>query len=174
VEDDVAAHATVVLRAVAEMTHEPSSRACGHLVFLILADALVTEEPATTGTAARNRPTLLRLAAQAPPGSEPRRLLGYLWSEVIGGELFSDQAANVLEAWAAQAETDPLLLDDMVRVLVEDVAVHSPRVGRLLVSCAARWTERDRFRPLPRSAAVLGSALRARYSAASAQTGGAR
>jgi hypothetical protein len=174
VEDDVAAHAQVVLRAVAEMAHEPSSRACGHLVFLILADALVSEEPPTPGTAARNRPTLLRLAAQDPHGSEPRRLLGYLWSEAIGGELFSDQAANVLEAWAAQAETDPLLLDDLVRVLVEDVAARSLRVGLLLERYASRWTERDRFRPLPRSAAVLGSALRARRTAASAQTGGAR
>lgn len=172
VEEDVAAHAPLVLRAVAEMVHEPLSRPVGHLVFLILADALVTEEPAAPGTAPRARPTLLKLAAADPPGSELRRLLGYLWSEVIGGELFGDESANVLEAWAAQAETDPLLLDDLLRVLVQDVAARSPRVGGLLRRYVTRWAERDRFRPLPRAAAVLGSALRP--SADPAHSGGAR
>ncbi|MFC5258269.1 hypothetical protein [Streptomyces cinereospinus] len=172
VEEDVEAHAPLVLRAVAETVHEPLSRPVGHLVFLILADALVTEEPAAPGTAPRARPTLLRLAAADPPGSELRRLLGYLWSEVIGGELFGDESAGVLEAWAAQAETDPLLLDDLVSVLVQDVAARGDRVGRLLERYVTRWTERDRFRPLPRAAAVLGSALRP--SAAPAHFGGAR
>ncbi|MEU6180547.1 hypothetical protein [Streptomyces coeruleorubidus] len=174
VEEDVAGHAPVVLRAVAEMVHEPSSRACGHLVFLILADALVAEESDAVGTPPRNRPTLLQLAARSAPGSELRRLLGYLWSEVIRGELFADQAAGVLEGWAAQAETDPLLLDDLVRVLVEDVAEPSPRAALLLQRYTSRWTERDRFRPLPRSAAVLGSALRRTATAGSAHPGGAR
>ncbi|GGL95906.1 hypothetical protein GCM10010129_44740 [Streptomyces fumigatiscleroticus] len=174
VEEDVEAHAPLVLRAVAEMAHEPGSRACGHLVFLILADALVTDEPAAAGRPARNRPTLLRLAAEAPPGGELRRLLGYLWAEVIGGELFADQAETVLEGWTARAETDPLLLDDLVRVLVDDVAARSPRAGLLLGRYASRWMERDRFRPLPRSAAVLGSALRTGPSGRPAQPGDAR
>ncbi|MFF5846325.1 hypothetical protein [Streptomyces massasporeus] len=174
VEEDVAGHAPVVLRAVAEMVHEPSSRACGHLVFLILADALVAEEPDAAGTPPRSRPTLLQLAARSARESEPRRLLSYLWSEVVRGELFADQAAGVLEGWAARAETDPLLLDDMVRVLVEDVAVPSARAGLLLQRYTSRWTERDRFRPLPRSAAVLSSALRRAATAAPAQPGGVR
>ncbi|WP_030380141.1 MULTISPECIES: hypothetical protein [unclassified Streptomyces] len=160
VEEDVAAHAPTVLRAVAEMVHEPRSRACGHLVFLILADSLVTKGTDGADAPARDRPTLLRLAAEAPPGGEVRRLLGYLWSETIGGELFADEAATVLEGWAARAESDPLLLDDLVRLLVDDVAARSPRVGLLLGRYARGWTERDRFRPLPRSAAVLGGALR--------------
>ncbi|MFK0113070.1 hypothetical protein [Streptomyces sp. NPDC091217] len=169
-EEDVDAHAPVVLRAIAEMSHESASRPSGHLVFLMLANLLVTDEPGTAG-ARRSRPTLLRLAADAPPGHELRRLLGYLWAEVINGELFADEAGGVLEAWAARAEADPQLLDDMVRVLVEDVATRSPRAALLLQRYARHWTDRDRFRPLPRTAAVLGAALKA---AASTQSGGVR
>lgn len=170
-EEDLAAHAAIVLRAVAEMVHEPASRACGHLVFLILADALVADTPAGGGLPARSRPTLLLLAAESSPGSETRRVLGYLWAEVIGGELFGDQAAHVLEGWSAQAEADPLLLDQLVRVLVDDVAVRGPRVSRLLQRYAAQWTDRDRFRRLPRAAKVLGAALRSGPSGPAGQQG---
>ncbi|MFE0516313.1 hypothetical protein [Streptomyces sp. NPDC058964] len=173
-EEDVDTHAPLVLRAIAEMSHEPASRPSGHLAFLILADALAGDEPAAGGGAPRSRPTLLRLAAQAPPGGELRRLLGYLWSEVISGELFADQAGTVLEAWAAQAEADPQLLDDLVRTLVDDVAGRSSRAGMLLERYARRWTDRDRFRPLPRSAMVLGAALRGAQSARPNQPGGDR
>ncbi|MGW3148593.1 hypothetical protein ACWDG1_28765 [Streptomyces sp. NPDC001177] len=173
-EEDVDAHAPVVLRAIAEMSHEPASRPSGHLAFLILADALATDEPAAGGAPPRSRPTLLRLAAQTPPGGELRRLLGYLWSEVISGELFADQAGTVLEAWAAQAEADPQLLDDLVRTLVEDVAARSPRAGMLLERYARHWTDRDRFRPLPRSAMVLGARLRGAPPARPTQPGGGR
>ncbi|MFK0167608.1 hypothetical protein ACIQU5_02265 [Streptomyces sp. NPDC090306] len=158
-EENLAAHAPMVLRAVAEMVHDPASRACGHLVFLILADALVADTPAGDGLPARSRPTLLLLAAENPADSEIRRVLGYLWAEVIGGELFGDQAARVLEGWSAQAEADPLLLDQLVRVLVDDVAARGPRVGRLLQRYADQWTDRARFRRLPRVARVLGAAL---------------
>ena len=173
-EEDLAAHALVVLRAVAEMAHTAESRACGHLVFLILADTLLSEEPATPGVAPRSCPTLLRLAAKDPPGGELRRLLGYLWAEVIGGELFGEEAESVLQKWAAQAENDPLLLDDLVRILVDDVAARSPRAGRLLERHVTHWNERDNFRPLPRSAAVIGTALRLRPPAPPARPGGAR
>ncbi|PSM37815.1 hypothetical protein C6Y14_39995 [Streptomyces dioscori] len=171
--EDVTERAPVVLRAVAEMVHQPRSRACGHLVFLILADALVTEE-VVAGAVPRSRPTLLWLAATGPSGGELRRLLGYLWAEAIGGELFAEEAARVLHGWAAQAESDPLLLDDLVRSLVGDVATRNPRVGLLLQRYVARWNERDSFRPLPRSAAVLGGALRQGRPDLSAQPGGAR
>jgi len=173
-EEDLAAHALVVLRAVAEMAHTAESRACGHLVFLILADSLVSEEPAAPGVALRGCPTLLRLAATDALDGELRRLLGYLWAEVIGGELFGEEAESVLQNWAARAETDPLLLDDLVRVLVDDVAARSPRAGLILQSHVAHWNERDCFRPLPRSAAVLGSALRLRPPAPPDRPGGAR
>ncbi|MDX2541763.1 hypothetical protein ACOT81_33415 [Streptomyces sp. WI04-05B] len=173
-EEDLAAHALVVLRAVAEMAHTAESRACGHLVFLILADTLLSEDPATPGIAPRSCPTLLRLAAKDPSGGELRRLLGYLWAEVIGGELFGEEAASVLQKWAAQAENDPLLLDDLVRILVDDVAARSPRAGRLLERQVTHWNERDNFRPLPRSAAVLGTALRLRPPAPPDRPGGAR
>ncbi|WP_164992283.1 hypothetical protein [Streptomyces sp. L2] len=158
-EQDVAGHAPLVLRAVAEMAHEPSSRPSGHLAFLILANALLTEEP--PGSTRQPRPSLLTLAAEQPPGHELRRLLGYLWAEVINGELFSDDAGSVLEGWFARAETDPQLLDDMVRHLVEDVARTSPRTAMLLDHHAARWTDPDRFLSLPRSSTVLRAALRA-------------
>lgn len=173
-EEDVHAHAPVVLRAIAEMCHEPASRACGHLAFVILADALATDEPATSGGTPRHSPTLLRLAARTPAGGELRRLLGYLWSEVIGGGLFADQAANVLAAWAAQAEADPQLLDDLVRFLMEDVVPRGPRYGNLLAERVRSWTDRDRFRPLPRSAAVLDAALRSARPDPPAQPGGGR
>ncbi|MET8452837.1 hypothetical protein [Streptomyces sp. NPDC005209] len=173
-EEDVTAHAPVVLRALAEMSHETASRPSGHLAFLILASTLATDEPAVGTAPRRSRPTLLRLAAEKPPGDELRRLLGYLWSEVIGGELFSDEAGSVLEGWATQAEADPQLLDDLVRVLVEDVAVRGSRASMLLERYARHWTDRDRFRPLPRSAAVLGAALRGASSARTAQPGGGR
>ncbi|WP_157876988.1 hypothetical protein, partial [Streptomyces graminilatus] len=119
-------------------------------------------------------PTLLRLAAQDPPGGELRRLLGYLWAEVIGGELFGEEAESVLQKWAAHGENDPLLLDDLVRLLADDVATRSPRAGRILQRHVAHWNERDSFRPLPRSAAVLGSALRPRPPAPPDRPGGAR
>ncbi len=171
---DVAAHAPVVLRAVAEMVHESESRACGHLVFLILADGLVTEETVAGSTQPRSRPTLLNLAVRDRRGGSLRRLFGYLWAEVIGGELFGDEADVVLQRWAVQAETDPLLLDDLVTTMVEDVAVRSPRVRLLLQRHVTSWTGRDCFRPLPRSAAVLGSALRSGQPGFAAQPGGAR
>ncbi|GAA2273593.1 hypothetical protein GCM10010145_44920 [Streptomyces ruber] len=176
VADDVAEHAPAVLRAVAEMVHEPSSRPQGHLIFLRLADSLVdVEEPATAGTTPRcNRPSLLQLAADSDPGGEQRRLLGYLWSEALGGEQHADLAAAVLERWAAQAENDPLLLDELVRFLAEDVAARSPRAGRLLRWYTVRWTEPDHLRHLPRSAAVLAEALRGSENAAPARSGGAR
>ncbi|MFS8363472.1 hypothetical protein ACLVWO_28390, partial [Streptomyces sp. CWNU-52H] len=171
--EDVTQHAPVVLRAVAEMAHEPRSRACGHLVLLILADSLVTDE-VVAGAVRRSRPTLLQLSTTGPPDGELRRLLGYLWAEVVGGELFSEEAAGVLHGWAAQAESDPLLLDDLVRVLVEDIAARGPRVNLLLQRYVALWNERDSFRPLPRAAAVLGNALRQGPRGLPAQPGGAR
>ncbi|MEU7581627.1 hypothetical protein AB0B50_28955 [Streptomyces sp. NPDC041068] len=174
VAEDVSAHAPVVLRAIAEMVHEPRSRACGHLVFLILADGLVTEDAVAGTGQPRSRPTLLHLAAREPPGGELRRLLGYLWAEVIGGELFGEEAADVLQRWASQAESEPLLLDDLVRTLVEDVAARSHRVNLILQRHVSRWNERDCFRPLPRSAAVLGSALRSAPPGFPAQPGGSR
>ncbi|MEV7192128.1 hypothetical protein AB0N81_09980 [Streptomyces sp. NPDC093510] len=170
---DVAAHAPVVVHEVAEMVHEPQSRACGHLVFLILVDGLVNEEQVVGSTQPRRRPTFLDLAARDRQDGTLRRRLGYLWAEVIGGE-FGGAAETVLQRWAAQAETDPMLLDDLVRMLVEDVAARGPRVSQLLQRYATRWTERDCFRPLPRSAAVLGSALRAGPPGPAAQPGGAR
>lgn len=174
-EEDLNAHALVVLRAVAEMTHGAESRPTGHLVFLMLAAGLVTEEPPVSAAAApRSSPTLLRLAVTDTPGGELRRLLAYLWVEVIGGELFGEEAENVLQIWASQAESDPLLLDDLVRVLVDDVAARGDRVGRILQRYVSHWTERDCFRPLPRSAAVLGSALRLRPPAPPDRPGGAR
>ncbi|MFI5685051.1 hypothetical protein [Streptomyces sp. NPDC051636] len=173
-EDDVRANAPAVLRALAEMAHEPASRPTGHLAFLILANALITDEPPAGGLPGRSRPTLLSLAADSPPGGELRRLIGYLWAEAISGEVFSDQAGTVLEAWATQAEADPQLLDDLVRILVDDVAARSPRAGLLLRRYAAHWTDRDRFRPLPRSSAVLGAALRTAQPARPTQPGGGR
>jgi hypothetical protein len=145
------------------MVHDPRSRACGHLVFLILADALVSED-VPAAAAPRSRPTLLRLATKDRADGELRRLLGYLWSEVISGELFGEEAETVLQAWAAQAEADPLLLDDLLRTLVDDVAACSPRASQLLLRYVSRWDERDSFRPLPRAAAVLDGALRADLS----------
>ncbi|MEU6555879.1 hypothetical protein ABZ915_37370 [Streptomyces sp. NPDC046915] len=173
-EEDVRANAPAVLRALAEMAHEPKSRHTGHLAFLILANALVTDEPPAGGLPGRSRPTLLRLAADSPPGGELRRLIGYLWAEAISGEVYSEPAGTVLEAWATQAETDPELLADLVRILVDEVAARSPRAGLLLQRYAAHWTDRDRFRPLPRSAAVLGAALRTAPSARPTQPGGDR
>lgn len=173
-EDDVRANAPAVLRALAEMAHETKSRHSGHLAFLILANALVSDEPPAGGLSGRSRPTLLRLAADSPPGGELRRLIGYLWAEAISGEVYSESAGTVLDAWATQAETDPELLADLVRILVDDVAARSPRAGLLLQRHAARWTDRDRFRPLPRSAAVLGAALRAAPPARPIQPGGGR
>ncbi|MFE9451258.1 hypothetical protein [Streptomyces sp. NPDC006739] len=162
-EQNVEAHAPVVLRAIAEMADGSASRPSGHLAFLILANALLTPAPPAAGAAGRDRPTLLKLAAERPPGHELRRLLGYLWAESINGELFSDEAGNVLQAWAAQAETDPQLLDDLVQVFVQDVAVRGPRTAMLLQRYVASWTDRDHFLPLPRSAQVLGAALSAAH-----------
>ncbi|MCT9080113.1 hypothetical protein [Streptomyces fulvoviolaceus] len=165
--EDVQAHARLVLRSVAEMVHEPMSRDCGHYVFVTLANTLLSEEPAPT------RPTLLRLARTDPPGGELRRLLGYLWAEAIAGEEYGEYAAAVLEGWAAQAENDPLFLDDLARMLVQDVAAHSPRAARLLQRLVARWNERDYIRPLPRCAGFLGSALQAGPARSPSQAGGA-
>ena len=157
IEDDVPNNAGVVLQTLVRMVGRHESRACGHLAFLIIADALVTEDRPQAGGAPRSRPTLLRLSVE---DERLRDQLARLWGEVIGGELFSAQAAQVLGRWAALAEGDPLLLDDLLRTL-RDLAQRDARTKQLLLNYTRSWDARDSLRPLPRSATVLRQVLSA-------------
>ncbi|WP_329176636.1 ATP-binding protein [Streptomyces sp. NBC_01477] len=157
VEEDVAGNAPVVLKALAGMVAQHESRPTGHLAFLILADSLVTEEahPAP-GSTPRSRPRLLELAARDPG---LREVLAGLWTEVICGELFAEEAATVLAGWAALAESDPKLLDDLIRML-RDLAQRSTRTGELLHRYTVAWDAPDALRPLHRAARLIRMSLK--------------
>ncbi|MFI9328080.1 hypothetical protein ACIGZJ_11130 [Kitasatospora sp. NPDC052868] len=156
IEEDVEGTTPVVLTALVGMMQRHESRATGHLAFLILADALVTEiPPPAAGAAPRSRPTLLHLVSQQ---DDLREQLAHLWSEVIGGELFGAEAAGVLRMWASQAEADPHLLDDLLRML-RDLAQRTARNRDILLRYASRWDAYDELRPLRRSAALLRAVL---------------
>ena len=155
-EENVERNAEIVLAAIERMVDEDRSRASGHLAFLIIADALVTEElPRTPGAAARSWPTLLRMDVGRPG---LRGQLIRLWAEVVNGELFGDEAAEVLAGWAGRAERDPLLLADLQQLL-QDLADRDERTRRLLLHYAARWAAPESLRPLSRTARVVSAVL---------------
>jgi hypothetical protein len=157
VEEDVSGNAPLVLRTLVRMVAQPETRECGHLSFLILADTLVIEpesEPAP-GASAVSRPTLMHLSMT---DERLRGLLAQLWSEVICGELYGDEAAEVLTSWAAQSEADPQLLDAFVRIM-RDLAQRDTRTRDLLLRYASGWDARGKLRPLHRAAALLRTVL---------------
>ncbi|BBA95454.1 hypothetical protein RVR_316 [Actinacidiphila reveromycinica] len=158
---DVERNAAVVLDALTGMFGKRRSRATGHLCFLILVDALAAgAQPAAPGDQGA-RPTLLHLSVHDPA---LRETLAWLWSEVIGGGLFDEETSQVLGRWAAQAEHDAGLMDDLLRML-RHLAERHTRVRQLLLRYADGWEGDHMPRPLRRAAGLLRAELNPRRAA---------
>jgi hypothetical protein len=157
----VRGNAPIVLKALAGMAAQHESRATAHLAFLILADSLVVEDPRPApGAAPHSRPRLLELAVR---DEALRELLAGLWTEVICGELFGTEAAGVLAGWASLAESDPKLLDDLIRML-RDLGQRRPRTRDLLRRYTVAWDAPDSLRPLHRAARLIRMSLQPAFS----------
>ncbi|MXG27623.1 hypothetical protein [Streptomyces sp. YIM 132580] len=152
---DAEGSAVAVLSALTRMFDDRRSRATGHLAFLILVNALGGDpSPAHSGDRG-SWPTLLRLSADHP---SLRQTLARLWSEVIGGGLFDEEASALLGRWAARAEHDAALMDDLLRML-RHLAEQHVRVRQLLLRYADSWAGEDRPRPSRRAAGLVRAEL---------------
>ena len=149
--DDADRLAPVVLGALLRWLGDRKREAAGQLVFLILADALVTE--LADGPAPW--PTLLFLADRRP---DLRTRLVLLWRHVLNAALLHDEAEKVMAVWAGLAEADQALRDAFVGMVRATAAGHE-RTRRILERCARQWRSPDNLRATPRTADAVAAAL---------------
>lgn len=152
---DAEGSAMAVLGALTRMFGDRRSRSTGHLAFLILANALGGDPSSSHSEDRGSWPTLLRLSVDDP---SLRQTLARLWSEVIGGGLFDQEVSALLNRWAARAESDAALMDDLLRMLRQLAGQHI-RVRQSLLRYADNWADDDRPRPLRRAAGLVRAEL---------------
>jgi hypothetical protein len=119
----------------------------GQLAFIILANSLLTWDPAPDGGDGVPWPSLLLLTRTVAP---LRRPLVELWRKVIQQSVLYEQAHGALTLWAALAESQPVQLDALVR-LIRAVAIDGPRTVVILSRVVEQWIAPENLLPLPRA-----------------------
>ena len=151
--DDFAGY---VLPRLADSIREQDRTGAVQLVFLILADGLVTTaqgDPAAPGPV--SWPLLLHLTTQR---TEVRSAIVTLWRYVLNEALFHDEAEQVITRWAAAAEEDPAVREAFLR-LARAIARHDERSLMILDRYCALWVGADNLRPLPMVSSALQTVL---------------
>ena len=105
--------ACTVLARLADAARVRDRNATVQLVFLILADSLVSRAPAAGGSRPVSWPYLLRLATRLSGGRTPAVAL---WQRVIKEALFHEEAEQVMTRWAGFAEREPEIREAFLRL----------------------------------------------------------
>ena len=151
--DDFAGYA---LPRLADSVRQPDRTGAVQLVFLILADGLVTrtqsdlEEPGPIFC-----PLLLALTTRLP---EVRSAIVTLWRYVLNEALFHREAEQVITRWAAAAERDPAIREAFLR-LARAIARDDERSLMILDRYCALWVSADNLSPLPMVSSALHTVL---------------
>jgi len=138
-----------ILSTLLRWFDDPERTDTARLVFLIVANDLVTELAASeAGASPVAWPSLLGLANDSPA---LRDLLIRAWCRVLSEGLYLDVAEGVVDDWARRAEGDRALLEAFAR-MVRAVGAADPRARAILRRCAAKWRSDDNLFPLPKAA----------------------
>jgi hypothetical protein len=151
--DDFAGY---VLPRLADSVRQQGRTGAVQLVFLILADGLVTRTQSDSEAPGPvSWPLLLRLTMRLP---EVRSAIVTLWRYVLNEALFHDEAEQVITRWAAAAEGDPAVREAFLR-LARAIARDDERSLMILGRYCALWVSADNLRPLPMVSSALQTVL---------------
>jgi hypothetical protein len=152
-DDDFAGY---VLPRLADSVRKQGRTGAVQLVFLILADGLVTRAQSDReAPGSISWPLLLHLTTRLP---EVRSAIVTLWQYVLNEALFHDEAEQVITRWAAGAEGDPAVREAFLR-LARAIARNDERSSMILDRYCALWVRADNLRPLPMVSSALQTVL---------------
>jgi hypothetical protein len=153
---DAPRFAPTILSTLLQWFDDPERTDTARLVFLIVANDLLTERaPSDAGVEPVTWPTLLGLAHDS---SGLRDLLVRTWSRVLHEGSYFDLAEIVVDSWARHAESDRELLETFAR-MVRAVGASDPRARAILRRCAARWHSDDNLFPIPKTVYAVETVL---------------
>ncbi|MGH4011832.1 MAG: hypothetical protein ACRDTH_27330 [Pseudonocardiaceae bacterium] len=156
---DAARFAPTVLRTLLRWFDSPERADTARLIFLMVANDLVTDRTVGgSGAASVTWPTLLHLAHDSPG---LRDLLILTWCRVLNEGSYLDLAEGVIDGWARQAEGAGELLEAFAR-MVRAVGATDPRAREIIRRSAARWLSDDNLFPLPKAAHAVEAVLAGR------------
>jgi hypothetical protein len=142
------------LTRLADSVKNRDRSATAQLVFLILADGLVTRLGTTDGRTV-SWPTLLHFTTRL---ATVRPAIVMLWQYVLNEALFYEEAGQVMARWASAAEGEPDVRDAFLR-LARAIAYGDERSCMILKRYCAQWVSADSLRPLPVVSAALQAVL---------------
>lgn len=152
-DDDFAGY---VLPRLADSVRQQDRTGAIQLVFLILADGLVTRAQSDReAPGSISWPLLLHLTTRLP---EVRSAIVTLWQYVLNEALFHDEAEQVITRWAAAAEGAPAVREAFLR-LARAIARNDERSSMILDRYCALWVSADNLRPLPMVSSALQTVL---------------
>ena len=152
-DDDFAGY---VLSRLADSVRQQGRAGAVQLVFLILADGLVTRtQSGREAPGPVSWPLLLHLTTRRP---DVRSAIVTLWRYVLNEALFHDEAEQVITRWAAAAEGDPAVRQAFLR-LARAIARDDERSLMILDRYCALWVSADNLRPLPMVSSALQTVL---------------
>jgi len=153
---DTTRFAPTILSTLLRWFDDPERTDTARLVFLIIANDLMTDQATTEpDTLSVDWPALLGLAHNSPA---LRDLLIRIWCRMLSEGSYLDLAEGVIDGWASRAEGDRALLEAFAR-MVRAVGVADPRARSILRRCAVRWCSDDNLLPLPKAAYTVEAVL---------------
>jgi hypothetical protein len=145
-----------VLHTLLRWFDSPERADTARLIFLIVANDLVTDRAATEPDAVSVVwPILLELARNSP---DLRNLLVRSWCRVLNEGSYLYLAEIVVDGWARRAEGDQEVLDAFAR-MVRAVGAADSRARSILRRCAARWRSDNNLFPVPKAVHAVEAVL---------------
>ncbi|MFC0533329.1 hypothetical protein [Phytohabitans kaempferiae] len=133
---------------------DPRRAVTAQLTFLLVAGDLLTDVHHPDGTIVRH-PTLLHLAQRH---AHLRRPLFLFWARALAGGSWINVAHIVLRYWAAYAESNPDILDALIR-MVRAVNQIDPMAGAAIQRLARKWNGDEELIPMPNVGRAVGGVL---------------